>query len=411
MSRRPKHVIFLGAGASVTSGYPLGVDLRKDWLSSERSLFAKVENQLTLPKEHPHYQTHLESLRTAFYQWYDSHKWSLALFRDGGFGSIDEFCYHLRDSNPDAVQNLKDVLRFALGIHNPEPNFAKSDYYSLIQKLFLPSDLARLTDDIVILSFNYDPYLEYLLLRALRVRDGSKGTRSKGNLLSQAARIGSGFLAGNTGLNEISSSDGFCVLKLHGIITWPDGGRGGRESMLPCCDIEDIMSGDISLRMQALTGEASRHPAPIVFPWEILAPDGTFVPEAEFCLKEISEMRFNGVAILPGNRTQGADPSVYSIFKAIWERARSEVQAATSISFVGISMHPYLSDGLKYLFAGKAGGFKWTITDRESAKSNHEETPSPTNRAQRFFQSYGISPGVPPVFRSSFEEFIYRDLD
>lgn len=46
-------------------------------------------------------------------------------------------------------------------------------------------------------------------------------------------------------------------------------------------------------------------------------------------------------------------PALYSLFRGIWERARREVQNADKISFVGLSMHSYLIDGLRFLFEGK----------------------------------------------------------
>ena len=72
---------------------------------------------------------------------------------------------------------MKQLVGIILALHNPEKSyklpsgqetngFESSDYYPLIQRLFGGSDKVR--DDIAILSYNYDPYFEFLLNRAYR---------------------------------------------------------------------------------------------------------------------------------------------------------------------------------------------------------------------------------------------------
>ena len=73
---------------------------------------------------------------------------------------------------------------------------------------------------------------------------------------------------------------------------------------------------------------------PILFPWEIM-----------------NEMGLAEKDTFPIQ----SSPGLHSLFRGIWEKARSEVLAADRISFVGLSMHPFLLDGLKYLFNGKEG--------------------------------------------------------
>ena len=155
-----KHIIFLGAGAAFTSGYPLGNDLRLR-MTSAKELHKQINlgtNKKAIGGINGDLVAHLER-----------HKPALSLFRNGGFASVDEFCKLAQGSMEGTVEELKRVMRFALCLHNPEDEFQESDYYPFLQRLFLP-DKAELRSDISILSFNYDPYLEYLVGRAFTQR-------------------------------------------------------------------------------------------------------------------------------------------------------------------------------------------------------------------------------------------------
>src|SRR5206468_12339394 len=101
---------------------------------------------------------------------------AIELFRHGGFATIDEFSKLAGANYPKEIQELKKLLRFVLAIHNPEDDFTRSDYYSFIQKLFR-SDLFRLRDDVAILTFNYEPYLPYLLSKAYHIRCQTAGIK------------------------------------------------------------------------------------------------------------------------------------------------------------------------------------------------------------------------------------------
>lgn len=56
-----------------------------------------------------------------------------------------------------------------------------------------------------------------------------------------------------------------------------------------------------------------------------------------------------------------------SLFRGIWERAKREVQAADKISFVGLSMHSFLIDGLKFLFEGKKNRVEICLANPENS--------------------------------------------
>src|ERR1017187_4762929 len=106
---------------------------------------------------------------------------------------------------------LKRVLRLALSVHNPEDHYEKSDYYGLVQRLFR-ANLVDLREDVVVLSFNYDAYLEFLVQRAVRVREQV----TKGKSQTALDLLTSGF--SNRNIQEIENTDGFCLLKLHGAV-------------------------------------------------------------------------------------------------------------------------------------------------------------------------------------------------
>ncbi len=68
-------------------------------------------------------------------------------------------------------------------------------------------------------------------------------------------------------------------------------------------------------------------------------------------------------------------PALYPLFRGIWERAEREIRSADKISFVGLSMHSFLFDGLKYLFDGKEGQVEVCVANPDTTtwiRGNHE---------------------------------------
>jgi hypothetical protein len=155
-----KHVIFLGAGASLTSGYPLANGLRLR-LSNERQLIFDLEDL----SEKTHASVDFEE-RKICREYFGQFKASLEQFRHGGFGSVDEFSKLASVKYPKFVQEMKQLMRLALSLHNPELMFEKSDYYPFIQQLFSEEALPSLKHNITVISYNYDCSLEQLLLKA-----------------------------------------------------------------------------------------------------------------------------------------------------------------------------------------------------------------------------------------------------
>src|SRR4051794_20017203 len=116
---------------------------------------------------------------------------------------------------------LKRAMRFALCLHNPEKQFHKSDYYPFLQRLFV-ADEPKLRDDVSILSFNNDPYLEFLVGRALDHRWRAYNGGTKFAPLSLRNTVESGMLDPKA---DITQESGFCILKLHGSVAQPEQAR------------------------------------------------------------------------------------------------------------------------------------------------------------------------------------------
>jgi hypothetical protein len=372
-----KLVIFLGAGASKTSGYPLGDDLRKDHLASAGGLRSQIADAFSAKKMNG--QRRFEAIHR-FNEWVKPVESSLQLFREGCFGTIDEFCKLIQRKKDSEVVNMKKVLRLALGLHNPEEAFTESDYYPFIQRLFA-DDLENLRDDIVVLSFNYDIYLEWLLRRACRTREKTlgQGQLADGLHSSLLGKVTSGFGGGESGQEAIRNGSDFCLLKLHGMIAWPNTSTTGVLAKTRDLGFDDVFEPRIRKRIDTLLSPLYVNSVPpIVFPWEIMDENGTFIEEDKFLLVDepLGEGRH-------GDRTL-KDPNLYSIFKETWIRARKEVKGASKISFVGLSFHEYLDHGFRFLFKDKNGTVELVVTDSENS-----------NVSGQYFMQHDLAPTCP----------------
>ncbi len=388
-----KHVIFLGAGASVSSGYPLANGLRllmsskKHW---EEALL-KYEEDRKLPQG---------SILNKGIPFWNIHEEALKLFRTGGFATLDEFC-KLADKTPSyqhKINGLRTFVRAALGIFNPEDNFEKSDYYPFMQALF-KEDLAKLREDITILTYNYDPYLEYLLHRALTIRryvcehggpaaivDSDAMAAHKQHEI-QLNAVTSGFYSplDREWLSNDSPNQSFCVLQLHGTIC-EHGARGSEAKY------GTLFEANEHDRAKALfEADGAKFVPPIIFPWEILEKK-QFIGLDKFFMQ---------------NRT------TYTLFKGIWERAKREIEAARKISFVGLSVHPFLKGGLEYLFDGKGSQVEVVMANPLSA--NWRQTPS----SPAYYLNEMLKEVAPNMYKkaddikvvSDFSEFIKKEMN
>jgi hypothetical protein len=203
------------------------------------------------------------------------------------------------------------------------------------------------------------------------------------------------------------------LLKLHGTVAWPNEPLNDTHRALnPHCAHKEFFHHGLPRRIEALTAECGKTETPILFPWEVFAADGNFLTPDNFALRD-QVIQNRDTVFRHGGRLP-TDPCLNDIFKAIWMRARREVQAAREISFVGISMHEYLSRGLKYLFAGENNlSPRVTITDRQSLgrTRNTYEASSPTGRlAAMRDMHFPRFQYMDPVIRTDFAEFITKDL-
>jgi hypothetical protein len=355
-----KHVIFLGAGASVTSGYPdanrLSVLMCDRW-----TFFREIANRFQAEGEE-HAQQFVYG-KSALSTYYKSFQKSVQLLRDGDFATMDELSNLARGGRHSSeIQNLKKLMRFVFALNNPDFTYwARSDYRALIQALFERG--SELRSDISVISFNYDPYLEYRLLRAQRARAIVRPVSTElSKRMEQAAA--SGFLDPTD--VEWTRPSGFCHLKLHGTSIFPATKAIGR---MECPRQADDLSltTDHMFRFDTLPRFTflfdplfSTQDPPALFPWEIIAPDGKLLEQTEF-------------ETIVGPDWQHR--SIYPLFRAVWERARSDVQAADKISFVGLSVGPFMEPELKFLFAGKRDIVEAVVANPEAARFKDHPNP------------------------------------
>jgi hypothetical protein len=99
-----------------------------------------------------------------------------------------------------------------------------------------------------------------------------------------------------------------------------------------------------------------------MFPWEIMDDEGRFVEPAAFCVPD-TQCIFSRLA---GGYDGGT--TLYELFKSIWTRARAEVQAASKISIVGLSMHEYLRPAFNFLFTGRTDKVELVVADKSLAR-------------------------------------------
>jgi hypothetical protein len=365
-----KHVIILGAGSSCSSGYPAARQLTK--LMADPKHFFRYLNDLLakedMPSANPEIQTIARNLFAAFEP-------AAKVLKDGSFATMDELSnLAFGGSRASDILTLKQELRLVFGMDNPHVwHWGSSDYPSFVNAIFQGKETPR--DDICVLSFNYDPYLDFLLDEALLARHSLRNVEpDKARYFLQAATSGFCYPHDLRWLSE----DGFSHLKLHGTSAAPETPERSAKKEFT---YKRLLCPDILKRFQFLyeAHGMNQHP-PVLLPWEIIHPtEGRLLSEAEF------------------QKTVGPDwPYVmlYSLFKGIWERARTEVQNAERISFIGISMGKFLEPELKYLFRNKhiLGNLSLVVANpsNETAKLNHYGNPidrhSPVGRVYFFLR-------------------------
>src|ERR1017187_4604615 len=154
MSKLKKHVIILGAGASVTSGYPDANRLTVLMCDRQTFLNELVARPAAEGEDKTSEWVHNSKIR----DYYQSFNETVQLLRAGDFATMDELSsLAVGGHRAPEISKLKKLMRFVFALNNPEvTHWPKSDYRALINVLF--NRTSQLKEDIAILSFNYDPY-------------------------------------------------------------------------------------------------------------------------------------------------------------------------------------------------------------------------------------------------------------
>jgi hypothetical protein len=405
-----KHVIILGAGASANSGYPLANGLTL-LMCDPKTFRDAVHDTLVAegvePGKHPFIEqavvpSHLASVREA-----------TDMLRAGDFLTMDEMSrYAFGGSHAAKVAILKKAMRLVLALSTPDLfHYRDSDYRKFVQKLFPEG---KLREDVCVISFNYDPYFEFRLFRAFQRRSQLR-TYADDDKVALDRAIHSGF-SSPTNLGWLERP-GFCHLKLHGAAVFPWTPKHTPEDLTGGLFVARRIDEKLPLLMQKHANEE----VPALLPWEIIHDDGRLLEETEF-------------VDAVGKSWQHL--SLYPLFSGLWQRARCEVQEASKISFVGISMHDYLVPGMKYLFSRKKGDVHVVVATRHKGQeaqlppvaartvdvltskleANLRLRPSPADlralpemeQFQKAKQSY-VEPEV--TVRGSFDEFLDTELE
>lgn len=352
-----KHVIILGAGASSTSGYPDAEKLRLI-MSVEQEFRTVIEAEESAAGIRNSVVT--EASQFFFNNPNDRIKKAIKLFREGGFGTVDEFSSLAHGRLNLEIDHLKRLLAFVLAIKNPEREFQKSDYYPFLQRLF-SNDLANLRDDLAVLTFNYDSYLPFLVRRAYFSRIEVTGSDVDASFLPWITP------PGNDSKPPMPSRREFCCLELHGGIgAFPDINNSFRYETL-------FASGAQDLRLQTLLknikGMAAAGTCPrVLFPWEAYDRSG-----GTPALKEADSYQ-------AGRK----------------ERAQNEIKSATRISLVGLSMHNFLLPGFRSLLASRDPGAKFELV---VANKEHSKLLGLGDREAQAKKSLEIPRSIPFRFR------------
>jgi hypothetical protein len=355
------HVIFLGAGASYTSGYPVGQELRLS-MTSKNHFQTKVEKV---------FGKNSRAIKTLL-AYFGNFTESIDLLRHGGFATVDEFGKLASGGYQNHVQNMKKLMRFVLSLHNPEEAFHESDYYPFIQRLFMEDELHRLKPGLTIITFNYDCYLDFLLLEAFRYRQRISDNPQEINDW-WSSKLTSGFFKPDNQIDWARQTEGFNYFKLHGSIAYGSEPSFGYNSLFKLAQ-ED--------RLKFLTNPVlQRNIPPIVFPWELFDDNnGNFISEDEFVfVKQAKNKRM---------RIQGQQ--LFQHFKSMWSNAQHTLQRAHKISFVGLGMNEYMDNGFNYLLNDAGRRFGRDETSAQVVVANLDNKP-----AQKYLEPSDLDPASP----------------
>jgi hypothetical protein len=164
-------------------------------------------------------------------------------------------------------------MRFILALVSADQNhYATSDYRKLVQKLFVEG---RLREDVALISFNYDPYLEFRLYRAFGRRSDLKEYSPEDKSRLQNA-IHSGLSTPQD--LEWLNLPGFCHLKLHGAAVFPWTPRSQPNDFTAA----DFFGQSLLVRLSRVCNTHGGEAVPALLPWEIVHEDGKILEKQAF---------------------------------------------------------------------------------------------------------------------------------
>lgn len=384
-----KHVIILGAGASCTSGYPMAAKLRSILVSAK--IFESYINK-ELGALNPSAELK-KKLLTAFASY--ERNGAGQLFQEGNYNSVDEFCFVLakNDRLRALIDNLKWHIALAFAIHRPAVWHAKQianskcpDYFPFVQKLFTKK-IYEMRDDIAVLTYNYDPFLEFVLCSEFVARNKAAGREHN----QIPAPLTSGFGDGNAA--SLTKAKGFCLLKLHGTSVFPslDAIKGGiaNARLYSIFTFANIFSNRETGLLRALEqfNPTYHRPPTIYFPWELATVNGNL-------RRKIQESEMGGHRQRIGKSQSKTPDNV--LFSAIWRRAQKEVATAEKISFIGFGASDIMLQGLQFLFrmrvqkltAGENLPLKVVTANKVQAENSDKDSEAHKARSKKLQEAH-----------------------
>jgi hypothetical protein len=225
-------------------------------------------------------------------------------------------------------------------------------------------------------KFLLHPYFEYRLLTAARTRGEILPTTvSTAAPARMSQAITSGFLY--PGDSTWAKTPGFCHLKLHGTSVLPPT-RGTSSAGFTS---EQLFKLPAHTRLSILShSEIAQQDPPVLLPWEIISSEGKMLNETEF-------------ETAVGQNWQHR--SMYPLFRDLWQRAREDIQAADKISFVGLSLGPFIEPELRFLFSEKKDIIQCVVAKPEHKNYRHYpefHSRTPSGKVLDLFQK--ICPGL-----------------
>jgi hypothetical protein len=115
----------------------------------------------------------------------------------------------------------------------------------------------------------------------------------------------------------------------------------------------------------------SREEPPVLLPWEIVHESGRLLSREEY---------------LTAVKGDWQHANLYQLFSGIWQKAKQEVTSANKVSFVGLSMGPFVVPAACYLFSGRSGAAEFAVVNPENERfKTHSDRLHPKSPAGRTY--------------------------